>query len=78
MAASRDPFKLKLGACCAVPPLPCFTLQVLSHEIAHVIHDHCGQASNVMAMSAGTQLVFLALLDPTGLLAFAAEVRLKS
>lgn len=47
---------------------------LLSHELSHVIHDHAVDTARMMGIMAGVQLVFLAILDPTGLLTFVAEM----
>lgn len=46
---------------------------LLGHELSHVIHNHEDDRAAVLATAAGCQLVLLALLDPTGVLALVAD-----
>lgn len=46
---------------------------LLGHELSHIIHDHAEDTATLIGVTAGCQLVLLALLDPTGLLSFCTE-----
>jgi len=47
---------------------------LLGHEVAHVIHNHAEESNSLRACAIGCQLVVLAILDPTGLFTFVADV----
>eukprot|EP00403_Amphidinium_massartii_P008508 CAMPEP_0178408550 /NCGR_PEP_ID=MMETSP0689_2-20121128/20001_1 /TAXON_ID=160604 /ORGANISM="Amphidinium massartii, Strain CS-259" /LENGTH=670 /DNA_ID=CAMNT_0020029657 /DNA_START=504 /DNA_END=2516 /DNA_ORIENTATION=- len=47
---------------------------LIGHELAHIIHDHAQDTTQMRAIAAGSQMVLVAVLDPTGMLSFLAEV----
>jgi len=51
---------------------------LLGHELAHVVHGHTSKSVNLAAKTKGLQLVFLSVLDPTGLFTLLIEVLMGS
>lgn len=51
---------------------------ILSHELAHVIHQHADDSSTMNYMLSIVQLALFSLVDPTGLTPFLFDVLLKN
>lgn len=47
---------------------------LLSHELAHAVHDHGYESLNILTTAYSLELVLLSVLDPTGMLEFLLEI----
>lgn len=47
---------------------------LLSHELAHAVHDHGYESLSILTTAYSLELVLLSVLDPTGMLEFLLEI----